>query len=175
MEKTVYHSPLDKNESWAEIDKRTIQITQSSKGDPIPTVYLGIIRKTVKGKEIITEDLFLLPADALEIGEEIVKQAKLIYKAAVERTSKIKNRTVKVLCEIECNGILFKKGTILKDDGDKCISFISPSGKKSHYGVRIYLPVNSFFNRLISQGKVKEITPKTPQKNETKHRIPRAC
>lgn len=101
MKIELLQSPLDKGESWEAKSKREIDITRSSDNRGCkPNVYLSICApkvtvRRVKGKVKrkigpmeIESDLFIPTELAIQIGKQLIKEAKAIDKERQEELAK---------------------------------------------------------------------------------------
>jgi hypothetical protein len=105
MKIELLQSPLDKGESWEAKSKREIDITPSTDNRGMkPNVYFSIcapkvtvtrrkgVSKTKVGQMEIESDLFIPTELAIQIGKQLIKEAKAIDK---EHANRIANSTKK--------------------------------------------------------------------------------
>lgn len=87
MKIELLQSPLDKGEKWEAKSKREIEITQSGDNRGMkPNVYFSICTPKVTrrkgivkvGQMEISEDLFIPTELAIQIGKQLIKEAKKI-------------------------------------------------------------------------------------------------
>lgn len=163
MKLTLIKSPLSIGETWEKTDERTIAVSRSSKGDPIPTVYFGIF----KGKKI-TEDLFLTSIDARKIARALINESKKIDKERDLFTSKKDRRSIKALVDFKAP--FYRKIQVYKGDT------LNYTRYSEHFGTLVLIRTkfkngneqiqqihigkrNSEFNKLIAEGKCVEVRP----------------
>lgn len=105
MEIELLQSPLDKGEKWEAKSKREIKITKSGDNRGMkPNVYFSIcapkvtvtrrkgVSKTKVGQMEIESDLFIPTELAIQIGKQLIKEAKAIDKEHANKSKNVKKK-----------------------------------------------------------------------------------
>lgn len=114
----LLQNPLDKGEKWESGSKREIEITRSGDNRGMkPNIYFSICIP-VKGKTMkIAQDLFIPTEVAIKIGQQLIKEARVIDKEWRKLKQKSKPKPKERLPKATLSKD--RKYLILKTDDDK--------------------------------------------------------